>query len=272
MDIPVYQYLLTMSGYFAFLIGLAVVMRKYHNFAHVFWIGTLFTFPLWLMGGIEGWFRWVKIFSVMIPIIILGFTRIANHTDKKGKFWQVFKKNWILYFFYAVLFLNIMEATLKDFVLGYYTNAICGLILCITIPLPIKYWAINKGKYCDIVGYTSVGWNLLYTTWNACFVFGESPNYFASSACILLAAEIFPLIKKRPELYPTVRIYTLAAHLIIRACFPNLFLNLMDSTSWYSDTALATWGIINLVGAVPFLAWYVMKMKKGTYLEASQAA
>lgn len=271
MDISFYQYLFTMVGYLTFLLGLIVIMRKYHNFAHYFWIASLLTIPLWLMGGIEGWFRWAKTFSVLLPTIILGFSRIANHTEKKGKVWDAFRKNWILFFFYGVLFLNILEASLKDFALGYYTNAICGLILCITIPLPLKYWAVAKGKCCDIVGYTTIGWSMLYTTWNACFVYGESPNYFASSVCILLAAEIYPIIKKRPELYATARIYTLAAHLIIRACFPNLFLNLMNSTPWYNDTALTVWGIINIVVAVPYLSWFVFKMKRGTYLTAEQA-
>ncbi len=267
MDISFSQYLITMSGYILLLLGLVVVMRKYHNFAHYFWFATLLTIPMWF-GGLEGWFRWVKTFSVLIPIIILGFTRIANHSSKEGKVWDFFRKNWVIYFFYGVFFLNILEASLKDFALGYYTNAVCGLILCVTIPLPARYWAVAKGKVCDVVGYTSVGWNVLYTLWNACFVFGESPSYFASSVCILLAAELYPLIKKRPELYATARIYTLGAHLILRACFPNLFLNLMDSTAWYSDISLANWGIINIVLGVAYLGWFMYSMKKGTYKTA----
>lgn len=270
MDISFLQYLFTMGGYFIFLIGLIVIMRKYPKFANVFWLASLLTFPLWLMGGIEGWFRWAKIFSVILPTIILGFSRIAHLTDKKGKIWGAFRKTWILYFFYGVLFLNIMEATLKDFALGNYFNAICGIVLCVTIPIPLKYWAVSMKEGCDIVGYTTIAWNILYTTWNACFVFGESPNYFASSVCILLAAEIYPMIKRRPELYCTARIYTLAAHLILRACFPMLFLNLMNSTPWYSDQALSLWGAINVIAAVPYLLWFVLKIKKGTYLTAEQ--
>jgi hypothetical protein len=268
MNIPFYQYALTMSGYFAFLMGLIGVMRKHHKFAHYFWIATLFTFPIWLMGGIQGWFRWAKIFSVILPTIVLGFARLSHHSEKPGKVWQAFRKNWILYFFYGVLFLNILEATLKDFALAYYANAICGLVLCITIPIPLKYWAVTKREYTDIVGYTTIAWNLLYTTWNACFVYGESPNYFASSVCILLAAEIYPIIKKRPELYATARIYTLAAHLIIRACFPMLFLSLMNSTPWYNAATLSNWGIVNMIAGVGYFGWFVVKMKKGTYRTA----
>ena len=269
MGISFSQYALAMVAYITLLIGLIVVVRKYYNFSHYFWFATLLTIPLWF-ANLDGWFRWVKTFSVLIPIIVLGYTRIANHEDKVGKLWDVFRKKWVIYFFYGVLFLNILEASLKDLALGYYANAICGIILCVTIPLPPKFWAIAKGKTCDIVGFTSIGWNLLYTLWNACFVFGESPSYFASSVCILLAAELYPLIKKRPELYVTARIYTLGAHLILRACFPNLFLNLMDSSSWYSDTLLHNWAIVNLVFGLVYLGWFVFKMKKGTYVSAEQ--
>lgn len=265
MELSLGQYFITMGGYIGLLLGLVMVMRKYPKFAHYFWFATMFTMPLWFMGGIEGWFRWAKIFSVLIPILILGFTRISNHSEVEGKLWNVFRGKWVVFFFYGVFFLNILEASLKDLALGYYTNAICGFILCITIPFPPKFWAVSKGKTCDVVGYTSVGWNLLYTTWNACFVFGESPSYFASSVCILLAAELYPLIKKRPELYATARIYTLGAHLILRACFPNLFIRLMDSSRWYSSTALLNWGTVNIVLGVSYLTWYLIKIKKGTY-------
>ncbi len=43
--------------------------------------------------------------------------------------------------------------------------------------------------------------------------------HFAGTVCILLAAEIYPLLARRPELYIMARIYTLAAHLLIRACW-----------------------------------------------------
>lgn len=269
MDISLGQYVLTMGAYIAFLLLLIVVMRKYHKFAHFFWFATLLTIPLWFI-NLDGWFRWVKTFSVLIPIIVLGYARIANHENKEGNLWDVFRKKWVVYFFYGVLFLNILEASLKDLALGYYANAICGIILCVTIPLPPKFWKIAKGKTCDVVGFTSIAWNLLYTLWNACFVFGESPAYFASSVCILLAAELYPLIKKRPELYATARIYTLGAHLIIRACFPNLFLNLMNSSSWYSELALYNWGYANVAFGFVYLTWFIYKMKKGTYIVAEE--
>ena len=261
-NIPMWQYVMAMGGYFAFLMLLISYMRKHYKFANYFWIGSLLTFPLWLMGGVVGWFRWAKILSVIIPTIIVGFARVANNEENPNKFYRFFKGKWTLKFFYGILFLNILEATLKDFGLGNYTNAIVGVILCITIPLPMKYWEMSKDKVGDLLAYTTIGWNALYTTWNMCFVYGESPNYFSASLCILLAAEIYPIIKKRPELYITARIYTLAAHLLIRAIFPTMLLTMMDSTVWYNDNVKVIWGAINIAFGLVYLGLF---MKKSRY-------
>lgn len=258
-SIPIWQYLLSMFSYFGFLVLLISSMRKHYKFANYFWIASLFTFPLWLMGGVVGWFRWAKILSVIIPTIIVGFARVANNESKPNKFYSLFKGQWVIRFFYGILFLNILEATLKDLALGNYSNAICGAILCLTIPLPLKYWEMSKDKTGDLLAYTTIFWNALYTTWNMCFVYGESPNYFSASLCILLAAEIYPLIKKRPELYIMSRVYTLAAHLLIRAIFPTLLLSMMDSTIWYNENIKVLWGIINVSFGVIYLILFMKK-------------
>lgn len=263
MNIPVWQYVASMLGYFLLLIFIVSTMRKHYKFANWFWILSLLTFPLWLMGGVVGWFRWAKITSVILPTIFVGFTRISNYENKKGRIWDELKKPWAMWFIYGILFLNIMEATIKDFSAGNLFNAICGLLLCATIPFPMKYWKISKEKHGDLISYTTIGWNFLYTTWNACFVFGESPSFFASSLCILLAAEIYPIIKGRPELYITARIYTLATHLIIRACLPTIFITLMDSSSWQNPTVLKYWGIANAVMIVPYLFWHIYQLYTG---------
>ena len=263
MDIPVWQYVLSMGGYFALLIFIVEYMRKHYKFANWFWIASLLTFPLWLMGGVVGWFRWAKILSVILPTIFVGFSRIANYEKREGKIWNVLQKGWVLWVLYGVLFLNIMEATIKDFTIGNIFNALCGFLLCVTIPFPLKFWKISSEKHGDLIAYTTVAWNFIYTTWNACFVYAESPKYFASSLCILLAAEIYPIIKKRPELYITARVYTLASHLLIRACFSNLFPALMDSSSWHNANFMKYWGIFNFAIIVPYVFWHMWQLHTG---------
>lgn len=261
MNIPFWQYALSMTSYFLILMLIVSVMRTHYRFANIFWIASLLTFPLWLMGGVVGWFRWAKILSVILPTIFVGFARIAHYENRKGKFWEFLQKPWAIWFLYGILFLNIMEATIKDFSTGNLFNAMCGFLLCVTIPFPMKYWQISKESHGDLIAYTTVFWNFAYTTWNMCFVYGESPEYFAASVCILLAAEIYPLILKRPELYLTARIYTLATHLLLRACVPWLFPALMDATPWQNPEVLKYWGIINFALIVPYVFWHMWQLQ-----------
>ncbi|MGL4819159.1 MAG: hypothetical protein ACRC5C_04175 [Bacilli bacterium] len=254
---------ISMGCYLAFLFLIIAMMRKHYKFASWFWLASLLTFPLWMMGGVEGWFRWAKILSVILPTIFLGFCRVATYENKLSPRWSRIRGEWTLWFFYGILFLNIMEATLKDFQMGNMMNAAAGFLLCVTIPFPSRFWKFSDEQYGDLLAYTTASWNFLYTTWNACFVYGESPMYFASSLCILLAAELYPIYKKRPELYIIARVYTLAAHLLIRACAPALFPNVMNSSHWYNPEVLKWWGAINFILIIPYVFWHMWQLHTG---------
>ncbi|MEN3159038.1 hypothetical protein ABC502_11705 [Alkalimonas sp. NCh-2] len=268
MDIPVWQYVFTMSFYILLLLGLVEIMRKKPVFAMVFWLLSLLTFPLWFE-YVDGWFRWVKVLSVLLPTaLVVGFARVAwLYKDNNHAFWQFFRGDWVLTFLYAFLFLNIAEATFKDFETANYFNAICGVILCITIPFPRYkngkrvYWVIGKDKPNDVLFYSTAAWNLLYTTWNMAFVYGEAGAFFAASMCILIAAELYPILKKRPELYIIARVYTLAFHLLVRAC-SDVFERTMDSSNWMNEQVLWWWGLINLAVHLPFAVWYFYRKRK----------
>lgn len=263
MSIPIWKYALSMLTYFVVLLCITELLRKKYKLSNIVWICSLLTFPLWLMGGVSGWFRWAKILSVILPTIVVGFCRIANFEERKGSFWEFFQKGWILWFVYGILFLNILEATLKDVSLGNYANAACGFLLCATIPFAPKFWEYSKTGEGDLICYTTVGWNFLYTTWNLCFVYGESPNYFASTICILMAAELYPIFKKKPELYIMSRVYTLATHMILRSCFGTMFLKAMDASTWYNASFAKYWGILNFILIIPYLFWYMWQLHTG---------
>jgi len=263
MTVPIWQTLIAMTVYIVFLIFFIDIMRKHHKFASWFWLLSLLTIPLWLAGGVEGWFRWAKILSVVFPTIFLGFARLASADNRPGKIWDILRQRWVLWFLYGILFLNITEATLKDFQLGYTWNGIVGLLLCVTIPFADKYWKLDKDNKGDLVVYTSVAWNFIYTTWNLCFVYGEAGAFFASSICILFAAEIYPIIKRRPELYVISRVYTLAIHMLLRACFPTLFSTVMSAEGWFNAEVVVIWGLINLLLTIPFVFWHCWQLHTG---------
>jgi len=278
MNISIAQYAVSMSAYIVLLLLVIEVMRRNYRFANIFWFIALLSFPLW-PAQLDGWFRWAKTLSVLVPTaVFVGLGRVA-YNQKREDWLKFFRKDWLLWALYGVLFLNIAEATMKDLTTGNYFNGISGVILCITIPLlkfpgkTKRYWAFTNDKRGDLVAYTSVAWNFLYTTWNLAFVYGENAGYFASSFCILMAAELYPLIKKRPELYITARVYTLAFHILIRACY-DVFTPIMDSTSWANPAVLHYWGVINFAMHVPFVIWFLskhLKQKKENTLEVQTA-
>lgn len=266
MEIPIWQYLVSMAAYIIILLLAVEFMRKHYKVAAIFWILALLSFPLWHT-QLHGWFRWAKTFSVLIPTaLIVGLARIAN-LEKRKDWLEIFRKNWVLWTLYGVLGLNILEASLKDLAMGNYFNAISGFILIVTIPLvksqkgKKKGWVFSDKKPGDLIVFTDPLWNFLYTTWNIAFVFAENPGFAASSLCILLAAELYPIIMKRPELYVQARVYTLAIHILIRATY-DIFTPIMDSSRFANQKVVFWWGIINVCLHVPYLFWYFYKNRK----------
>ena len=86
-------------------------------------------------------------------------------------------------------------------------------------------------------------------------------NKYSKILCILIAAELYPIIKKRPELYVTARVYTLAVHILIRATY-DIFTPLMDSSVFANPNAVYYWGLINITLHVPYLFWYFYRQYK----------
>jgi hypothetical protein len=265
MNIPWWHYVLSMSIYFILLMVIIDLCRKYVKASMWFWLLSLASFPLWIMlGQVEGWFRWFKVLSVLLPTaLVVGTARMAYYKSaSKNPLAGFLRKDWVLWFLYGMLALNILEATIKDLQLGNLANAFVGAILIITMPFPKKYWKFG-GKNADLLFYSTAAWNFVYTTWNLCFVYAEGVAFFGGTICILMAAEIYPLIKKRPELYIISRVYTLAVHMLMRAMAQQVFPKFMDFTPFYSEAFKNGWGLVNLALAVPYLFWYLWVLNSG---------
>ncbi len=269
MEIPVWTYVVSMTGYIVFLVLMVAFLRKHLKFTTVWFFAMLLTIPFW-SEHLHGWFRWAKTLSMLVPVaLVIGGTHLSwYYKENKSRIAIFFRGDWPLYVFWFFLSLNIMEATIKDFTNGLYFNFVAGLLLTITIPFPRYkkskrcFWAVDiKDKTPCFVFFSTAMWNFLYTTWNMAFVYGENPGYFASSCCILIAAELYPLIKGRPELYIIARVYTLCFHLFLRAN-GDVFSLVMDSTSWANESVLQYWGIFNVCVHVPYAIWYFRKMRK----------
>jgi len=266
MSIPALSYIVSMSVYIIFLFLFLEYTREKQNFYKWFFVLALLTVPLWFV-NLHSWFRWAKTISVLIPTCFVSFVRISNDGDHDTVLMSL-KKKWPLWILYAILMLNILEATMTDLELGNYFNAISGLILCITIPLPTKHWRIGnkngKNSFAELIADLPLAWCLLYVSWNAAFVYAENTTFFASSLCILLAPEIWMLYHKRTDLWLMGRIYTLALHILIRSSY-DIFTPIMDSTLWFNESVLYYWGMVNVALHGTYLLFWMFKLRSKDY-------
>ncbi|MGM0436307.1 MAG: hypothetical protein ACQEQA_04580 [Bacillota bacterium] len=266
------SFIVSMSTYMLFLFMFLEFTREKEKFYKWFFILALFTFPLWFI-NLEGFFRWSKTLSVLIPLCFVSFVRMANSGKYEDKY-KSLKKEWPLWILFGVLALNILEATLTDFQMGNPYNALCGVILMVTIPLPIRHWYIAKHdgnkNFGELIANLPVAWCVLYTLWNAAFVYGENPSYFASSLCILTVPLLWMLIKKRSDLWLMGRIYTLGIHILVRSSY-DIFNPIMDSTAWYSQTVHTTWGVANLVLHSLYIFYWGLVYRNKPYVMKNSA-
>lgn len=264
---PLLSIFVSMVFYMLFLFLFLEYSREKQQFYKWFSIIAICSFPLWFL-NIDSWFRWAKTISILIPLLFFNYIRISNDGNHKEKY-MALKQKWPMWILYFILMLNIVEAMLQDLGGGNYFNAICGLILCITIPLPTRHWRVGKndGKnaFSEILADIPLSWCLLYVTWNAAFVYGENIAYFASSLCILIIPEIWMFFRKRVDFWLMARVYTLAVHLLIRASY-DIFTPVMDSTAWFSASFLYYWGLINLVLHAVYLVYWFAKYRNKDYV------
>lgn len=257
----------SMGFYMLFLFLFLDHSRERQGFYKWFSILAICSFPLWFL-NIDSWFRLAKTISILIPLCFFNYIRISND-GKHVKQLKALKQKWPLWILFLILNLNIIEAMLQDISGGNYFNAVCGLILCLTIPLPTRHWRVGKndGKntFAEILADLPLAWCLLYVTWNAAFVYGENAGYFASSLCILILPEIWILFKKRVDLWLMARVYTLAVHLLIRACY-DIFTPVMDSSAWMNESVLYYWGAVNLVLHLAYLVVWFFKYRNKPYV------
>jgi len=267
MELSTLSYFVSMGIYVLFLYMFLDFTREKQGFYKWFFILALLTFPLWFL-NLHSWFRWAKTISVLIPICFLTFVRISNDS-KHDSVMMSLKKKWPLWVLYLVLLLNIAEATMGDLEIGNYFNAISGLILCITIPLPTKHWRImntdGKRNFSELIADLPLAWCLLYVTWNAAFVYSENTMFFASSVCILLAPEIWIFAKRRTDLWLQARVYTLGVHILIRSSF-DIFTPLMDSSLWFNSDVAFYWGLVNFVLHGTYLVYWFLKLRSKPYV------
>ena len=189
------------------LIGLNELFRRYKWPTLAFYIIIPFIIipVLNILGYTEVsyWFKWVKLYSVVLACIwftYMRYTKLGNY--KFARFIAA-----------AFLAINIAEAVLQDFSMGFtpnILNAIAGILSIITLT-GWKDIHIDNSKHKDMVwpGMTIL-WIVAYDIWNFVFVYLNFPGSAANQFLVLLACTIPALFIKKGT-WLQARAFTLAA-------------------------------------------------------------
>ncbi len=258
----VLSYVVSMAVYLVILIALTEISRRSMWFGLVLNLGLIVL--LFFGDNVEGWFRWAKDISVLFPMLVVHASRLSARYKPDNKLLKGLTGPAVMAFFCAIVGLNILEASIKDITLGNYWNGACGLVMITCMPFAFtKDWYVTKDPKHVLVADFSLAWCFLYTTWNACFVYAESPAYFAASCCILLVPELYNLFSvktKAPNYWLHARIYTLMIHVAVRS-FRDVFTPFMNATPWFNPAVRDAWGLVNFVLMAAYAVWWFFLRK-----------
>lgn len=257
------SYVISMAVYIAFLILMTEGFRRSTLFGLAVNAGLILL--LFFSKNVEGWFRWAKDISVLFPLMIVSITRLRKKMEKEDTLQRILESPGMLLFLCIVVAVNIFEASLKDLTMGNWFNGLCGIIMIFCMPFNVKKsWRYDKENYHALIADFTLAWCFLYTTWNACFVYAESPAFVSASLCILLVPELYNFwsVKKgKSNLWLHARIYTLMLHVSIRS-FHDVFTPFMDATPWYNEAFKNGWGLVNFILMALYAVYWFAKIIK----------
>jgi len=147
------------------------------------------------------WFILAKFYTIVVYLLVIQVTKDFKKLDNK----------WMYYAIFALLFINIFEATFRDFQNGFYINMVSGILLMVTIP-SMKSMRVVKGKTTNFLWDMPILWMLFYAFWNVSFVYSGYPH----AGFIQIAVNMIPLLVGlvNPGLWLETRVITLAAHMV----------------------------------------------------------
>ncbi len=206
-------------------VGLVIteeIFHRYPRFSLAFFsIALIILFPCWvLLIGVEDWFVWVKVLSIASGIIVLSLLR-TTRLGSNAKLIQ-----WTTYAFLAV---NILEATVRDVVVGNmanYLNAAAGFLLIITLEKLSTVHVDKKGSNRDLLwsGMT-LPWIVGYTLWNWVFIYLNF-GFQSSVAHIAVLGSALLVVFRNKDRWLQARAFTLGMYFILFHSLPHLVASL----------------------------------------------
>lgn len=197
------------------LILLNEIFRRFKKISIIFYfVLPIVLIPLWSSYGVTYWFKWVKVYSVVLAsvwFILMRFTKLGNYKFAK---------------LIAALFLavNIGEAVTQDFSMGYLPNVLNGIAGVLSIATLFYGWKemeADNSKEKDLIwSKMTLFWIIAYDIWNWVFVYLNFPGSASGQFMVLLSCTI-PAIFIKKGTWLQARGFTLAAWFMYYFTFPR---------------------------------------------------
>ncbi len=182
--------------------------RKYKYFNHFLFIlvPIVLTPLLWMDAGFDGWFRWVKLYSVLAMSLIIMYFRFHGGN----------KYNFVKIVIAGLLAINIAEAVAQDFTTHQVLNlinGIAGILNILTIAHILGMKKDTSTPHDMLWPGMTIFWILAYDIWNVTFVYINYPNTVFNTIAILAAPTIAAIWIKRGT-YMQARANTLSIYMM----------------------------------------------------------
>ncbi len=198
------------------LIALNELFRKSKKASIAFYIllPLAMTPLVWSHHGVTYWFKWVKLYSVVFAAVWFTFMRFTS----------LHKNNWAKLICALFLAVNIAEAVMQDFSMGYLPNllnGIAGVLSIVTLFYGWKSIAPDNTKEKDMVWpLMTTFWIIAYDIWNWVYVYLNFPGSASAQFMVLLSCTLPALFIKKGT-WLQARAFTLAAWFIYYFTFPR---------------------------------------------------
>lgn len=188
--------------------------------------------------------------------------------------------NWFSLIAYITIIVNILVAVIDDVIHGGYTNAICGVILCLPLntPIPIKSWSVSqKYEYYLYVNDQHNRFELrifsvsslyifTYVSWNLCLLLNVYKRMYTIWMCMVhLGVPLCRVLwNRRIDLWWQYRALALAMELILNNVKFIKSFHLHEAATFvgYKGVFLI-WGSLNIIFAI--INWIMQYIQRSRH-------
>ena len=244
-----------------FVLALVLLLAMNELFRNSKWLGVIMYFvlpfaliPVWASHDITYWFKWVKVYSVVFACIWFTFMRFSS----------LHNKNFAKIICGSFLAINIMEAVIQDFSMGFlpnYLNGIAGVLNIITLWVGWKFISSDDSEMKDMIWKgMPLLWIIAYDVWNWTYVYLNFPGSIAFQTMVILSCTS-PCIFIKKGTWLQARAYTLAAWFMYYFTFPT-FTEAQEGIFPRTEGIMLFAASLSIALNILYFAAYVRVLKK----------